>query len=211
MTTHAKPTKRNGHKPAAPAPVRPAMPACLNVGINQINLFGQTVAVQAPAGTFDGYAGNPLFIAGITLTDEPDPVLVFDINDEGPPVNWPDATAFTNAVPARATLTCKQLGTSTYQTANTPNTVTYSGGPIVIVGTLGQDGNLIPEVAAWQTPDDGNVDYVLVLSQGNVIEVRWIDNAPAALETQPPMTAYVVMPAPGPGVAGPFGFGTPTP
>jgi hypothetical protein len=186
------------------------MPAVLNVAINQINLFGQTVTVQVPQGTasINNYVGYPLFIAGITLPTDASPVLVFDINDVGPPVNWPPANAITKAVPARATLSCSWLGTAKYQTAKTPNPVNYTGGPIVIVGELGQDGNLIPEVAAWQSPDEGDFDYVMVLSQGNVIEVRWLDNAPDALET-PPTTAYVVKPPSGAGVAGPFGFGSP--
>jgi hypothetical protein len=196
MTTHAKPTEHNRHKPPVPAPpILPTMPAVLNVAINQINLFGQTVDVQVPQGTasINNYVGYPLFIAGITLPTDASPVLVFDINDVGPPVNWPPANALTKAVPAKATLSCSWLGTAKYQTAKTPNPVNYTGGPIVIVGELGQEGDF---------------DYVMVLSQGNVIEVRWLDNAPDALET-PPTTAYVVKPPSGAGVAGPFGFGSP--
>lgn len=207
MTTHAKPTQHNGHEPAAPAPpILPTMPAVLNVAINQINLFGQTVDLLAPPGTVNEYVGYPLFIAGITLPTDASPLLVFHINDVGPPVNWPPA--LTKAVPAQAILSCSWLGTAKYQTAATPNPVNYTGGPIVIVGELGPDGNLVPEVTAWQTPDKGDFDYVMVLSQGNVIEVRWLDNAPDALQT-PPGTAYVVKPPSGAGVAGPFGLGSP--
>jgi hypothetical protein len=209
MTTHAKPTEHNKHKPAVPAvPAPTTTPTILNAGITQLNLFGQTVNVKVPTGTaaISGYSGNPLFITGITLPTDSSPLLVFKIDDAGPPVNWPPANSWTKNVSAQVNLFCGWLNAQ-YTTTATLNPVSYTGGPIVLIGQLGADGNLIPQVAAWESPDQGDVEYVMVLSAGNQIEVRWLDNAPDALST--PTTAHVIKPPAGPGVAGPFGLGTP--
>jgi hypothetical protein len=203
MTTHAKPTRHNGHE-ATPATV----PKHFNAGITELNLFGQTVNVKVPTGgdPISAYNGNPLFITGITLPTDSSPLLVFAIDDVGPPVNWPRANSWTKNVPAQVNLYCSWLNAK-YITAPTRQPVSYTGGPIVLTGQLSAGGNLVPQVTAWESPDSGDLYYVMVLSAGNQIEVRWLDNAPDALPT--PTTAHVITPGGGAGVAGPFGLGSP--
>lgn len=197
-------------KPAGRASVAP--PAALNAAITQINLFGQNVDIDPAGGNpITGYLGQPLYVTGIAVSQTDSTVLVFTIDDVGPPVSLPDGPT-TLEMRGQATVLIRGLGmTQPYETAVTQNAITYTGAAVVLTATWSSNGtsqSVIPAVQYFQTPD-GNLNYVMIMI-GNTTEIRWIDNSPVYAAVPKASTpARVIPPVSGAGVVGPFGLETP--
>ncbi len=182
------------------------MAQALTATITAVQLFGETVALAPPIAN---YLGEPLFITKIE-TDAATDTVKITIDDTGPPA----ASLTLPATPAKARAIVNYDAASA-TTAATTGGLTYNGKPLVITAIVTPDaggtpkwGNaqLVPVVTGWVEPT-GGVEFVILFDGGPNGQLWWLVNP--ADHTPSALTSNLIEKAPGVGLNGPFGLGTP--